>query len=773
MRRLVALPLLILAVTFLRDTKAVKIIDNGLAPPEIVHTPVSTKPRCKVFAPPLDLVFILDSSGSLRDKFQDEIDIIRRILKHVTIGKTATRVMLIQFSGTQHLEFNFEKFTDREELLAALDVLRHVSGITRIGGAFEFALQQLKTPGSGLRDGTVPKIVYLLSDGRTHDFPKDWQMADILRREIPNIDIWAYGTGDYVAMAALANYTQSEQKIVTNLNLQKLEPQFEKYHGTEICEQQPSCVKGSDKPLDLALVVDASESLDHLFSDQKKFLVERVLGNINIHPEAVRVALITYSGQAFVHFKFNSFLYGNNTSVQGFVKNIRSIKGTTATNVALMDAFDLLTSKDPSIGVREGVPKMALVLTDGHSHKSPKDISEKMRAAGIIMIAVSVTPRPLVDEAELRLIAGSEKRAFTPPNLHDFESEFMKYVGFGCDGIELPPDAKPQVRGATDVKCTEHSMSIVVRTQRALQGVMYAHMYHDEPECMIRKTDNSREIQMTFTEGKCGLVKTPTADGHGYHFNITVILQFHPLIITRADQGLDMSCFVSSAVPRQELDRAVLKNAADTQCVYRLHRYSPGQCVALDAKVGETLYHRWACDSPPEYNYLVHDCFVQSEKHTQQILDSNGCEVDQHFLETPNYSRFKDYPEDSYVFQEMSVFKFPGDGDLLFHCKISLCNMNDPNAPCNQSIPPKCPKKVPVLPVRQKRSVSAEEMASPEWRSKQIRKRQTELKNRSRRQIVETKAGYYMTLQVETRTLNVLLSESIRPRDSVKYCDIS
>lgn len=181
------------------------------------------------------------------------------------------------------------------------------------------------------------------------------------------------------------------------------------------------------------------------------------------------------------------------------------------------------------------------------------------------------------------------------------------------------------------------------------------------------------------------------------------------------------------------------------------------------------------------------------------------CEVDQHFLETPNYSRFKDYPEDSYVFQEMSVFKFPGDGDLLFHCKISLCNMNDPNAPCNQSIvgflewiiyvdvfrfqPPKCPKKVPVLPVRQKRSVSAEEMASPEWRSKQIRKRQTELKNRSRRQIVETKAGYYMTLQVETRlaqiilqfltifksfrTLNVLLSESIRPRDSVKYCDIS
>lgn len=53
--------------------------------------------RCIVRAAPLDLVFILDSSGSLKNKFQDEIDVIRRIVKHVTIGETATRVMLVQF----------------------------------------------------------------------------------------------------------------------------------------------------------------------------------------------------------------------------------------------------------------------------------------------------------------------------------------------------------------------------------------------------------------------------------------------------------------------------------------------------------------------------------------------------------------------------------------------------------------------------------------------------------------------------------------------------
>ena len=34
----------------------------------------------------------------------------------------------------------------------------------------------------GMRDASVPKILYILSDGRTHDFPKDWEMSDIVRR---------------------------------------------------------------------------------------------------------------------------------------------------------------------------------------------------------------------------------------------------------------------------------------------------------------------------------------------------------------------------------------------------------------------------------------------------------------------------------------------------------------------------------------------------------------------------------------------------------------
>ncbi|XGW16025.1 hypothetical protein V3C99_001460 [Haemonchus contortus] len=747
----------------------VKIIDNGLAPPEIVHTPVSVKPRCVIRAPALDLIFILDSSGSLRDQFPAEIDVIRRIIRHVTIGDTATRVMLVQFSGTQHLEFNFNKFTTRDELLAALGVLRHVSGITRIGGAFEFTLETLKDPSNGMRDANVPKILYLLSDGRTHDYPKDWEMANLVRRSIPNIDIWAYGTGNYVAWPALLNYTQDASRIITNANLDKLESIFNPFHGVEICEQIPSCIKGSDKPVDMVLLIDASESLTPLFNDQIRFAIERIIGNINVHPDAVRLALITYSGQTFVHFKFNNPLFGNNSAVISHLKTLRPIKGVTSTNLALSDTFTLLKSHDVNDGLREGVPKMVIILTDGRSARSPKEVADAMRAAGITILAVSVAPRPYVHEDELLAIAGDQKRFFTPRSAQGFEAELMKHVGFGCEGVELGPDAKPRVRGATDISCNSNSVTFTVRTQRPMHGHAYADNFHNSPQCTLRSDGSSREISITFREGTCGLTKTPSKNGDGYNFNITVILQFHPVIITRADQGLEVNCFYQQPLSPQEITR-VSKNVADTECTYRIHRYSPTQCVALDAKVGETLFHKWQCDSPPHFTYLVHDCYVKSEKSSVQILDSEGCEIDQYFLETPDYSHLGLPNEENYVFQEMSVFKFPGEGDVYFQCKISLCDKDAGSPQCINQVPPRCSKRKAVIAFREKRSVDQSAATQPVASVDRTTNNPTMV--RSRRNVVQTKPGFYMTLEVATRTLNVLLGENIRPDNSVKYCDI-
>uniref|UniRef100_A0AC34QTC8 Uncharacterized protein n=1 Tax=Panagrolaimus sp. JU765 TaxID=591449 RepID=A0AC34QTC8_9BILA len=737
--------LLLIFTLFIGLIGSVKVINNGLAPPDIVHTPISTKPRCTVKAAPLDLVFILDSSGSLRNKFQDEIDVIRRIVRHVTIGPTATRVMLVQFSGVQHLEFDFNKFKDREDLLGALDVLRHVSGITRVGGAFEFTMNKM-TFENGMRDSSVPKIVYLLSDGRTHDYPKDAEMSELMRRKIPNVDIWAYGTGEYIAWNELSNITKDKKKIITSKNLNDLEPLFDKWKGIEVCEKQPECVRGTDKPLDMVLVIDSSESVEKVFHDQIIFAIERIIQNMNIHPDAVRLALVTYSGQPFVHFKFNDQRFGNNTAVIRYLNTLRPIKGTTSTHLALTTVANILNER--SSQTRPNVPKLVLVITDGRSAKPPNVVAKALRDSGVHLIAVSMSYPPDSDERELLAIADNAAHAFTPKNMQHFESLFLHYVGFGCPGLVLGPNSTPRVRGATDVSCGPNSVTFTVRTQKPMNGLMYAQLFHDDAKCIHVANGNTRELTITFLEGTCGLSKTPSPNLDGYNYNITVILQFHPLIITRADHGLDVSCFYKQPISINDVGRVSMKRLVDTQCTYRLHRFGPNDCAALDAKVGESLFHKWQCDSPPNYEYLVHDCFVRSDRKSAQILDSNGCEIDGLFLETPDYSRFqKPRRGDPFVFQEMSVFKFPGDDNVVFQCKVSLCNMES-NDPCRQMIPPRCAVK---------QQLTEDERNGPK---------------RFKRGISETKPGFAMTFDLETRTLNVLENEAIRPPTPIRYCDL-
>ncbi|KAK6047939.1 hypothetical protein COOONC_14556 [Cooperia oncophora] len=110
------------------------------------------------------------------------------------------------------------------------------------------------------------------------------------------------------------------------------------------------------------------------------------------------------------------------------------------------------------------------------------------------------------------------------------------------------------------------------------------------------------------------------------------------------DRGLEVSCFYQQPLSPQEITR-VAKNIADTDCTYRIH-------------------------SRPELSFFV----------------SFRCEIDHHFLETPNYSRLGHPQEETYVFQEMSVFKFPGEGDVYFQCKISLCDMEGGTMPCTKQV---------------------------------------------------------------------------------------
>lgn len=88
-----------------------------------------------------------------------------------------------------------------------------------------------------MRGSNVPKVAFLISDGRTQDYPEDNIQSAKLRSM--GVDVWAYGLGEYVAIEELINVTNDANKVVTRKNYPLLKQLFDQYKGVEVCEEVP------------------------------------------------------------------------------------------------------------------------------------------------------------------------------------------------------------------------------------------------------------------------------------------------------------------------------------------------------------------------------------------------------------------------------------------------------------------------------------------------------------------------------------------------------
>ena len=58
----------------------------------------------------MDLIFLIDSSGSIRhERFPHIIDFLLNIVKELNIGRDATRVGALKFSDVATMEFPFDR----------------------------------------------------------------------------------------------------------------------------------------------------------------------------------------------------------------------------------------------------------------------------------------------------------------------------------------------------------------------------------------------------------------------------------------------------------------------------------------------------------------------------------------------------------------------------------------------------------------------------------------------------------------------------------------
>ncbi|KAJ8353811.1 hypothetical protein SKAU_G00213780 [Synaphobranchus kaupii] len=180
---------------------------------------------------------------------------------------------------------------------------------------------------------------------------------------------------------------------------------------------------------DLAFLVDGSWSIgDDNFQKIIRFLYSTNGALDKIGPDGTQVAIAQFSDDARTEFQLNS--YGDKETLLDAIQRIAYKGGNTKTGTAIKHVKEGIFTTEG--GVRRGVPKVLVVLTDGRSQDDVNKISKEMQIEGYVIFAIGFAD---ADYGELVNIASkpSERHVFFVDDLDAFKKIEEQLITFVCE----------------------------------------------------------------------------------------------------------------------------------------------------------------------------------------------------------------------------------------------------------------------------------------------------------------------------------------------------
>lgn len=141
---------------------------------------------------PLDLVFIIDSSRSVRPlEFTKVKTFVARIIDTLDIGAADTRVAVVNYASTVKIEFQLNTYSNKRTLKQAVAQITPLSTGTMSGLAIQTAMEEAFTVEAGARGpmSNIPKVAIIVTDGR----PQDQVNEVAARARASGIELYAVG----------------------------------------------------------------------------------------------------------------------------------------------------------------------------------------------------------------------------------------------------------------------------------------------------------------------------------------------------------------------------------------------------------------------------------------------------------------------------------------------------------------------------------------------------------------------------------------------------
>ncbi|NXN72409.1 MATN1 protein, partial [Himantopus himantopus] len=397
------------------------------APPQLRGTLCRTKPT--------DLVFIIDSSRSVRPQEFEKVKVfVSQVIEGLDVGPNSTRVGVINYASAVKNEFSLKTYQTKAGLLQAVRRIEPLSTGTMTGLAIQFAISRAfsDSEGARVRSPNFNKVAIVVTDGRPQDGVQDVSA----RARAAGIEIFAIGVGrvDMHTLRQIASQPLDDHVdyVESYSVIEKLTHKFQEafcvvsdlcatgdHDCEQICISSPgaykcackegftlnsdgktcsACSGGSGSALDLVFLIDGSKSVrPENFELVKKF-INQIVDSLDVSEKQAQVGLVQYSSSVRQEFPLGQFK--NKKDIKAAVKKMAYMEKGTMTGQALKYLID--SSFSIINGARPGVPKVGIVFTDGRSQDYITDAAKKAKDLGFRMFAVGVGNAV---EDELREIA--------------------------------------------------------------------------------------------------------------------------------------------------------------------------------------------------------------------------------------------------------------------------------------------------------------------------------------------------------------------------------